>query len=92
MRRITFLFVFILSFGLFSNSVFSLTKQEQDKIKQQIIDNSIRSYKGNCPCPYSKMKNGRTCGKTSAYSKKGGKSPICYASDVTTKMIENFKK
>jgi hypothetical protein len=47
-----------------------------------MIKKSIMSYKGNCPCPYNTMKNGRSCGKNSAWSKKGGASPLCYLSDI----------
>ena len=50
--------------------------------KQEIIRKSVAAYKGNCPCPWSKMKNGRSCGKNSAWSKPGGKKPICYESDI----------
>jgi hypothetical protein len=50
--------------------------------KNEMIRKSIQSYKGNCPCPYNTMKNGRTCGMTSAWSKPGGASPLCYLSDI----------
>ncbi|MES2623290.1 MAG: hypothetical protein V4576_02660 [Patescibacteria group bacterium] len=50
--------------------------------KNEMIRKSIQNYKGNCPCPYNTMKNGRTCGKTSAWSKPGGASPLCYLSDI----------
>ncbi|QOG06411.1 SH3 domain-containing protein [Aureimonas sp. OT7] len=35
-------------------------------------------YVGTCDCPYDRMRNGRLCGRTSAYSKPGGRSPACY--------------
>lgn len=57
-----------------------------------IISQSIKNYSGKCPCPYSLMSNGSSCGKRSAYSKPGGASPICYASDVTEEMILEYKK
>lgn len=63
-----------------------------DQIKQQIIQESIASYSGNCPCPYNIARNGSQCGKRSAYSKPGGASPICYPEDVTRRMIEQFKR
>lgn len=50
--------------------------------KNEMIKKSILSYKGNCPCPYSTMKNGRACGKNSAWSKLGGVKPLCYLSDI----------
>lgn len=33
---------------------------------------------GRCDCPYDLMRNGRLCGGRSAYSRPGGRSPICY--------------
>lgn len=62
-----------------------------DKIKKEIIAQSIRNYSGNCPCPYNVDRGGRKCGKRSAYSKPGGYSPICYLPDVTARMVTNYK-
>ncbi|RKQ41097.1 hypothetical protein [Enterobacter sp. R1(2018)] len=69
----------------------SYAAQSKDEIKQQIIDASIESYPGNCPCPYNSMRNGRQCGGRSAWSKEGGYSPICYKKEVTDEMIEQWK-
>ncbi|MBN9074293.1 MAG: DUF4236 domain-containing protein [Rhizobiales bacterium] len=33
---------------------------------------------GRCDCPYDLMRNGRACGGRSAYSRPGGRSPVCY--------------
>lgn len=60
------------------------------EIVQQIIERSLRSYSGNCPCPYNRMANGRSCGGNSAYSKPGGRSPICYPEQITDAMIAAF--
>lgn len=62
-----------------------------EQIKQAIIQESIDSYFGNCPCPYNTTSNGRSCGRRSAYSRPGGESPLCYASDVTKEMVRDFK-
>ena len=62
------------------------------QVVQALIDQSIANYKGSCACPYSKDRAGRNCGGRSAYSKPGGASPLCYAKDVTPKMIEDFRK
>ncbi len=63
---------------------------DRNQVVQAIIDASIRAYPGNCPCPYNRMRNGRSCGGNSAFSKPGGRSPICYPEQVTSKMIERF--
>ena len=62
------------------------------EIKKVLIEQSIRSYSGSCPCPYNVMRNGRKCGKNSAYSKPGGAEPLCYESDVTDEMVEKYRK
>ena len=55
---------------------------------KQIIDESRAGYPGPCPCPYDRNRAGRKCGGSSAYSKPGGYSPICFAQQVTPAMIE----
>lgn len=35
-------------------------------------------YVGRCDCPYDEMRNGRSCGGRSAYSRPGGRKPRCY--------------
>ncbi len=61
------------------------------EIKQEIIRESIASYSGSCPCPYSRDRAGRRCGGRSAYSRPGGASPLCYESDVTQKMVDDYR-
>lgn len=63
-----------------------------DEIRQVIIAESIASYRGNCPCPYNTDRAGHKCGARSAYSRPGGASPVCYAKDVTSKMIDDYRK
>ena len=60
------------------------------QIKRAIIQESIASYPGNCPCPYNVARNGSMCGRRSAYSRPGGYSPICYESDVTDQAIRDY--
>lgn len=62
------------------------------EIKQEIIKQSIGTYRGSCPCPYNVDRAGRMCGRRSAYSRPGGASPICYEKDVTQKMVDNYRK
>ena len=63
-----------------------------EQIRQAIIQQSTSRYSGNCPCPYSRASNGSRCGGRSAYSRPGGASPVCYAEQVTDKMVERFKE
>ncbi len=63
---------------------------DRDQVVDAIIKASLRSYSGACPCPYNTMRSGRRCGGNSAYSKPGGRSPICYPSDVSDRMIADY--
>ena len=62
-------------------------KLDRSTIVKNIIQDSIASYPGRCPCPYHVDRAGRSCGKRSAYSRAGGYSVICYPGDVTEEMI-----
>lgn len=61
-------------------------------IKQEVIKQSIGKYSGSCPCPYNADRAGRSCGARSAYSRPGGAAPLCYETDVTQKMVEDYRK
>lgn len=61
------------------------------QIKTLLIEESIAAYSGNCPCPYSTMRNGRRCGGRSAYSRPGGEAPLCYERDVTADMVREYR-
>ena len=62
------------------------------EIKLEIISESIANYGGTCPCPYNSDGAGGRCGKRSTYSRSGGASRLCYADDVTSKMINDYRK
>lgn len=63
-----------------------------DQIRQRIIHDSISAYSGNCPCPFNTMRNGRSCGGRSAYSRPGGKAPLCYPQDVSKAMVDQYRR
>ena len=67
------------------------TSSNTETIKQRIIQESIESYPGNCPCPYNIARNGSRCGKRSAYNRAGGYAPICCREDVTAQMIKDYR-
>ncbi len=58
-----------------------------------IIKESVASYRATrpCACPYNEMRNGRSCGSRSAWSRPGGAKPICYPTDVTPAMITAYR-
>jgi hypothetical protein len=61
------------------------------QIRERLIQASLASYRGNCPCPYNTMRNGRQCGANSAYSKPGGAAPLCFPKDVPQSMVDAFR-
>lgn len=63
-----------------------------DEVREQIIQESIDVYPGNCPCPYNAMRNGRACGGRSAWSRAGGYAPICYKREVTAQMVREWRE
>jgi hypothetical protein len=91
MGRIARLAFLIWALGLASGQPKDAGKTDGE-IKQTIIDESIASYRGNCPCPYNLDRAGHRCGARSAYSRPGGASPICYAKDVTQEMIDAYRR
>ena len=86
MKSLISLFILLISFPSIGQAV------SDDEIKQHLINNSIRSYSGSCPCPYNTTRAGRRCGKRSAYSRPGGYSPLCYKSDVSDEMVSKYRK
>jgi len=61
------------------------------QIRQLIIQESLSSYPGNCPCPYNVDRAGRSCGRRSAYSRPGGYSPKCYPSDISEAEVRAYR-
>ncbi|MEQ7919331.1 hypothetical protein ABQX22_09050 [Xanthomonas sp. WHRI 1810A] len=60
-------------------------------IVRLLIEESISSYPGNCPCPYNSARNGSQCGKRSAYNRAGGYAPLCFKEDISKGMIEEYR-
>ncbi len=91
LRRSTVILALLFGLGL----TWGQTKKGEKtdaQIRQEIINESIANYRGSCPCPYNTDRAGRRCGARSAYSRPGGASPICYAKDVTQKMVDEYRK
>jgi hypothetical protein len=61
------------------------------QIRKALIAESIAGYDRNCPCPYSRGRNGSVCGKRSAYSRPGGEAPLCFAADVSAEMVQAYR-
>jgi hypothetical protein len=90
-KKIKIIFFFICL--ILSATVATAKAQYSDEqIRQIIIQQSISQYPGTCPCPYSIARNGSNCGGRSAYSKPGGRSPICYPTDISQEMVNQFRQ
>lgn len=63
------------------------TLRTTTELAKKIITESIARFPGKCPCPYSTDQSGRRCGARSAYARPGGRSPMCYESDVPDALL-----
>lgn len=61
------------------------------RIRRLMIEGSLRSYPGNCPCPYNVDRAGRSCGRRSAYIRPGGYAPLCYPSDISAAEVDAYR-
>ena len=91
MNRIVLIFAALIFIAGSASAQTAKSSKSDAEIKQQIISESIASYAGSCPCPYSRDRAGRSCGRRSAYSRPGGASPVCYEADVTEKMVSDWR-
>jgi hypothetical protein len=94
-REISSIVIGVLCFGAAALSAAPASAQEAAKdeteIRRAILQASIASFGGNCPCPESRAANGSRCGQRSAYSRPGGASVKCYPTDVTADEIERYR-
>jgi hypothetical protein len=76
---------------------FSAGAKEQltdDQVRQRVVQESVAQYHVTghpCACPYDQARNGSNCGGRSAYSRPGGAAPLCYPTDVTAGMVQNWR-
>jgi hypothetical protein len=67
-------------------------KEDLEAVKKRMISESLSQYQGNCPCPYNYASNGSHCGARSAYTKRGGTSPLCYPTDITDEQAREWQQ
>jgi hypothetical protein len=61
----------------------AMARDTDAQVRARIIRQSIAAYPGSCPCPYNVDRGGRSCGRRSAWSRRGGYAPKCYPADVS---------
>jgi hypothetical protein len=86
MKEIILILSIILSF-----SALAKNNLPDAEVKRQMINQSIASYSGSCPCPYNTASNGSRCGRRSAYTKPGGYAPLCYDTDISSQMVKQYR-
>ncbi len=91
MKRILLLALLSIGFAAIAKEQVPDARLVDEQVKQQIIQESIESYPGNCPCPYNYARNGSRCGKRSAWSRAGGYAPICYKEEITDEMVSEWR-
>jgi hypothetical protein len=69
----------------------SVAEATDSEIRKQLIAASLAAYSGSCPCPYNVDRAGRSCGRRSAYSRPGGRSPRCYDSDIPDAEVKQVR-
>ena len=77
--------------GSFVASAAPAAAQTDAAIRAKIIQASIDSYPGSCPCPYNVDRGGRRCGGRSAYNRGGGYAPKCFPGDIGPAEVKAFR-
>jgi hypothetical protein len=88
LRSLVFIFVLL---GMGMTPALASTALSDKQVRKRMIKESIAAYPGNCPCPYSINRAGRACSRSSAYSKPGGRAPLCYPSDINDEMVHTWR-
>ena len=94
-RPVILLAIFAMLVGALTVPPFAATElapsASDDRVRDMMIADSLAAYPGPCACPYHIMRNGRSCGGYSAYSKPGGYAPLCYRRDISDAMVRQWR-
>ncbi|MBB4123974.1 peptidoglycan-binding domain-containing protein [Martelella radicis] len=71
---------------------FPVCAQTNSEVRDRMIQQSIASYSGSCPCPFNRASNGSRCGGRSAYSRPGGSAPYCFHGDISDEAVERYRQ
>jgi hypothetical protein len=80
-----------LALALLASTAAGAKSMSDADVRRAMIQESISSYPGHCPCPYNLASNGSHCGKRSAWSKPGGYAPLCYPNDISDDMVKQYR-
>jgi len=65
-----------------------------EQVAARIVQESRAAYYATghpCACPDDHMRNGRQCGRVSAYIRPGGANPKCFLKDVSAGEILDWR-
>jgi hypothetical protein len=62
----------------YAQSQVSSAQQASQSASTRSLTQARAPRSGSCDCPYDRDSRGRRCGDRSAYSRPGGRSPVCY--------------
>jgi hypothetical protein len=88
------LIIALMVFGLaptISFAVGEMKPMTDDEIRVDILNGFLKSFEGECPCPTSVDKQGKTCGDDSAYFKTRGKV-ICFKRDISDADVNAYRQ
>ena len=64
---------------------------DDNVVRDMILKESVQHFPGVCGCPFHFRGDGVQCGVKSAYDQTNGRTPLCYRTDVTLEMVEQFR-
>ena len=81
----------VLALATYAGPADAQRRMNDDEARRIIIDESIRRWNGECPCPYSYAWNGKQCAENSAYMKRVPYAPYCYPQDVPPSVVYRYR-
>jgi hypothetical protein len=69
----------------------ALAADDDNRVRDAMIKESIRNFVGHCACPFHFKADGTICGVKSGYDLTNGQMPICYRTDITVEMVEEYR-
>ncbi|MBS0288233.1 MAG: hypothetical protein JSR17_13120 [Proteobacteria bacterium] len=61
------------------------------QIRAHILDGVLKSFEGECPCPFSKDHTGKVCGDDSEYFRTRGRI-LCYERDISDGEVNFYRQ
>lgn len=69
----------------------AIKPMSDEEIRSIIVSGNLKTFEGECPCPYSKDSKDKTCGDNSEYFKTSGKV-LCYPQDISITDVTTYRQ